>query len=94
MLHGFVFTCGLAGIGSYLGAPTGHELGGLTAVSLGEEGHVVRRRFAMQQRLIVRIGDGEEHDGAIHRAGIPLRGIYHIVILKHLLQVAEAADDE
>ena len=48
----------------------------------------------MQEGLVVRVGDGEEHDGAIHLAGVSVAGVDHAIILEHLLQVVETADDK
>ena len=94
LLYGFVFTRCLTCIGFDLGAPTGHQLGRLSAIDFGEEGHVVRWRLAVQEGLVVRVGDGEEDDGAIHLAGVTVAGVDHAVVLEHLLQVVETADDK
>ena len=48
----------------------------------------------MQEGLVVRVGDGEEDDGAIHLAGVTVAGVDHAVVLEHLLQVVETADDK
>ena len=94
LLHGLVFTLRLTFVSGHLGAPTGHQLGRLSTIDFGEEGHVVRWRLAVQEGLVVRVGDGEEDDGAIHLAGVTVAGVDHAVVLEHLLQVVETADDK